>query len=222
DVNNGLAVSDPVDGRFVIIRTTDGGKTWNPIAPENMAAALEGEGAFAASGTCLIAQGKTNAWFATGGAKIARVFRSADKGQTWFAASTPIKTGNAASGIFSIAFKDARIGMAVGGDYQKEKEASEHIAITHDGGRNWVLVKNSGLTAFRSAVTWIGDSTMVAVGPSGTDFSPNDGAGWKATGDVGYHAFSFARRGSTGWAVGEKGRIAKFTQATQATQATKR
>jgi photosystem II stability/assembly factor-like uncharacterized protein len=210
DVNNGLAVSDPVDGRFVIIRTSDGGKTWSPIDPKNMPPALEGEGAFAASGTCLIAQGKTNAWFATGGAKTARVFRSMDNGQTWFVASTPIKTGNAASGIFSIAFKDARFGIIVGGDYQKEKEASDHIAVTQDGGRNWMLLKKSGLAAFRSAVTWIGASEMMTVGPAGSDVSTDDGATWKISGEVGFHAFSFARRGSTGWAVGEKGSIGRF------------
>ncbi len=212
DVNNGLAVSDPVDGRFVIVRTSDGGKSWNPIASENMPAALEGEGAFAASGTCLIVQGNTNAWFATGGAKTARVFRSTDKGKTWTVADTPIKTGNAASGIFSIAFKDANTGIVVGGDYQKEKEASEQIAMTKDGGRNWVLVQNSGMKAFRSAVAWVGGSTMVAVGPAGTDFSRNDGATWNSLGDVGYHAFSFVRKGVTGWAVGEMGSVAKFTK----------
>lgn len=210
DVNNGLAVSDPVDGRFVIIRTSDGGKTWKQIAPENMPAALEGEGAFAASGTCLIVQGKTNTWFATGGAKTARVFRSSDNGQTWFVASTPIKTGNAASGIFSIAFKNAQFGIIVGGDYQKEKEASDHIAISQDGGRHWTLLKKSGLTAFRSAVTWIGSSELLTVGPAGSDVSTDDGASWKTSGDVGFHAFSFARRGSTGWAVGEKGSIGRF------------
>lgn len=212
DVNNGLAVSDPVDGRFVIVRTSDGGKSWNPIAPDNMPAALEGEGAFAASGTCLIVQGNTNAWFATGGAKTARVFRSTDKGKTWTVADTPIKTGNAASGIFSIAFKDANTGIVVGGDYQKEKEASEQIAMTKDGGRNWVLVQNSGMKAFRSAVAWVGGSMMVAVGPAGTDFSRNDGATWNSIGDVGYHAFSYVRKGGTGWAVGEKGSVAKFTK----------
>jgi len=210
DVNNGLAVSDPVDGRFVVIRTSDGGKTWTPISPQNMPPALEGEGAFAASGTCLIVQGRTNAWFATGGARVARVFRSMDNGQTWFVASTPIKAGNAASGIFSIAFKDARLGIVVGGDYQKEKEASDQIAITQDGGRNWTLAKKSGLTAFRSAVTWIGGSGLMTVGPAGSDVSADDGASWKPSDEAGFHAFSFARKGNTGWAVGEKGSIARF------------
>lgn len=210
DVNNGLAVSDPVDGRFVVIRTADGGKSWIPVAPEAMPAALDGEGAFAASGTCLITQGKTSAWFATGGAKTARVFRSVDKGKTWSVASTPIKTGNASSGIFSVAFKDSNIGIVVGGDYQKEREAIDHLAISRDGGRTWTLVKNSGLNEFRSAVTWIGKEKLLTVGPSGSDASLNDGAGWSRVGAEGFHAFSFSRRGGVGWAVGEKGQIAKF------------
>jgi photosystem II stability/assembly factor-like uncharacterized protein len=30
----GVAIGDPVDGRFTVIRTTDGGRTWTPIERE--------------------------------------------------------------------------------------------------------------------------------------------------------------------------------------------
>ncbi|HZS06255.1 MAG TPA: hypothetical protein VFD58_15545 [Blastocatellia bacterium] len=214
DVNNGIAISDPVDGRFVVIRTTDGGATWKEIPPENIPPALPNEGAFAASGTCLTVQGKNNVWFGTGGAASARVFRSADGGQTWDVADTPILSSNASSGIFSLAFKDAMNGIAVGGDYKKEKEATDNIARTTDGGRTWTLVRNQGLSGFRSAVAWVpgaGRSTLVAVGPAGSDYSLDDGASWVSIDSAGWHALSFARRGSDGWAAGEAGRIAKFT-----------
>lgn len=214
DRNNGLAVSDPVDGRFVIIRTTDGGRTWRQINPVGMPPALEGEGAFAASGTCLIVQGKNNAWFVTGGAGRARVFRSTDGGQTWQVAETPIRTGNASSGIFSVAFRDAHNGIAVGGDYRQETEAVDNLAVTNDGGRRWSLVRDSGLAGFRSAITWLTASTLLAVGPSGADYSANGGNNWRSSGTVGYHAFSLARNGKTGWAAGEDGRVAKFTSGT--------
>ncbi|MFN0119679.1 MAG: WD40/YVTN/BNR-like repeat-containing protein [Blastocatellia bacterium] len=221
DRRNGLAMSDPVDGRFVVMRTTDGGATWKPIPPENMPPALEGEGGFAASGTCLITQGKTNAWIATGGAARARVFRSTDGGQSWQVADTPIRTGNASSGIFSLAFRDAMNGMATGGDYRQEKVAADNLAITRDGGRTWNLVANSGLGGFRSAIAWAPGSrtNLIATGPAGTDYSTDDGRTWRpfdAAGDrAGFHALSFAGR-TTGkqtvaWAAGEGGRIAKFT-----------
>src|SRR4051812_11438636 len=63
----GLAVSDPVEGRFLVLRTEDGGRTWEEIDTNGMPPALEGEGGFAASGTCVAVAGKSDAWFGTGG-----------------------------------------------------------------------------------------------------------------------------------------------------------
>jgi len=213
DKSHGIAVSDPVDGKFVIIRTADGGATWQQVPPENMPPALPGEGAFAASGTCLIVQGKDNVWFGTGGAARARVFRSGDGGATWQVADTPILSTSASAGIFSLAFRDALNGIAVGGDYRKENEAVDNLAITSDGGRTWRLVRNSGLAGFRSAVAWLpgSRSELVAVGPSGSDYSSDGGLTWRSIGTTGYHTFSLARRGRAGWAAGEGGRIARFS-----------
>ncbi|PYT10262.1 MAG: glycosyl hydrolase, partial [Acidobacteria bacterium] len=134
-------MSDPVDGRFILIKTTDGGATWKEFPNGTLSPALEGEAAFAASGACIAVKGKSNVWFGTGGAATARVFRSTDGGMTWKVASTPIIAGNASSGVFSIAFKDARNGVIVGGDYKKENEASDNVATTTDGGATWTLAK---------------------------------------------------------------------------------
>src|SRR5918993_404975 len=109
DAEHGLALGDPVGGRFVILATDDGGESWSRIATEGMPEARPGEGAFAASGTCLVTQGGRNAWFGTGGG---RVFRSTDRGRTWTAQETPIRAGNGTSGVFSLAFRDAEHGVA--------------------------------------------------------------------------------------------------------------
>ncbi len=58
DARTGIAMSDPVDGRFILIKTTDGGATWNELPRENSPQAIEGDGGFAASGTCIAVQGK--------------------------------------------------------------------------------------------------------------------------------------------------------------------
>ena len=89
-----------------------------------MPAALPGEGAFAASGTCLVVQGDRNAWFGTGGG---RVFRSTDRGRTWTVHKTPIRAGNGSSGIFSLTFWDADHGVAVGGDYKEPDRTGEGL-----------------------------------------------------------------------------------------------
>ncbi len=69
DAGHGLVFGDPVGGRFVVLRTDDAGKTWAPTAPDAMPMALATEGAFAASGTCLVTGPDGHAWSATGGAK---------------------------------------------------------------------------------------------------------------------------------------------------------
>jgi photosystem II stability/assembly factor-like uncharacterized protein len=131
DRNNGIAMSDPVNGRFLIITTSDGGATWRETPAAGMPPALAGEGGFAASGTCIAVEGRNNVWFGTGGTSGARVFRSTDRGRTWTVATTTIVSGKSA-GIFSVAFRDARSGVVVGGDYTKERESSDDARRRQD------------------------------------------------------------------------------------------
>src|SRR5215216_6221691 len=112
DGKRGLAVSDPVEGRFLVVRTEDGGRTWKETDAAGMPPALEGEGGFAASGTCAtVIKGGTYAWFGTGGPAGARVFRSGDSGRTWRADAVPLASGKSA-GVFSLAFHGSA-GVAV-------------------------------------------------------------------------------------------------------------
>ena len=213
NATTGLAIGDPVDGRFTVIRTADGGQTWTQVPPANVPAALPGEGAFAASGTCLVVEGPGNAWFGTGGGGKAREFRSSDHGLTWQVRHTPITGANPSSGIFSLAFSDALNGLAVGGDYQKERESGDNIARTTDGGHTWSLAGATQLRGFRSAVAFLPGGKgvrAIAVGPAGSDFSTDGGATWSPISDAGFHALSVTRGGEAGWAAGEKGVIARL------------
>src|SRR4030095_15592388 len=102
-----------------------------------------------------------------------------DGGDTWRDARTPITAGNASSGIFSIAFKDARNGIIVGGDYRKENEAGDNVATTADGGESWTLARDTRPSGFRSAVAYVTGTRgpmLVAVGPNGSDYSLDGGA----------------------------------------------
>ncbi len=209
DANHGVAFSDSVDGRFVILTTINGGRAWNRVPDDRLPAALPGEGAFAASGTNVALHGRTAVWIGT---TAGRVLRSSDDGGSWTIATTPVRT-SASAGIFSIAFRDARHGVVVGGDYNKENEAIDNAAFTSDGGVTWTLVKERGLSGFRSVVAWVPGmaSALVAVGPSGADWSSDDGRSWTPLAGDGFDTLSFAGSARTGWASGSRGRIAKLT-----------
>ena len=98
DQTHGIAMGDPVDGKYFLLETTDG-ETWKPFENLQMPAAKPGEAAFAASGTCLVTNGKNDVYLVSGG-NDARVFKSKNRGLNWMVADTPIIKGTAGSGIF--------------------------------------------------------------------------------------------------------------------------
>jgi photosystem II stability/assembly factor-like uncharacterized protein len=220
DARRGIAVSDSVDGRFVIVRTADGGRRWTRIPADRLPPALPNEGAFAGSGTNVTVLAPNHVWIGTGASTRSRVLRSRDGGNTWAVADTPVAS-SASAGIFSIAFRDPLHGIVVGGDYQKESEAGNNAAITADGGATWTPV--AGLGGFRSVVADVPRShSAIAVGPSGTDVSVDDGKSWTAVQGDGFHAFAIAPSGTQGWGVGEAGRIGLLTISGPASAASRR
>ena len=171
-----------------------------------MANAKTGEAAFAASGTCLIANGKSDVFLVSGG-NDARVFRSNNRGLTWFVSDTPITKGTAGSGIFSIAMFDKKRGVIVGGNYEKPNEINNNLAFTKDGGKTWTLFV--GLNGYRSGVTFVDKKTIIAVGASGSDISTDGGKTWKNLDKANYNAIQ-AKGKNAIWAVGADGLVAKL------------
>jgi photosystem II stability/assembly factor-like uncharacterized protein len=214
DARNGIAMSDPVDGKLLVIVTSDGGESWHEIPAERLPTALQGEGGFAASGTCLAVQGASDVWIATGGAASARVYHSGDRGVTWTVHDTPLRAGAPPAGAFSVAFRDAHHGVIAGGDYEKPALRGRNFAATSDGGVTWTLTDSATSPAgYRSAVAIVPGTranTLVAVGLTGTDVSVDDGATWQRTDSTAYNSVAFASP-SAGWAVGPKGRIARWS-----------
>jgi len=212
DDRYGVAMSDPVDGNFYLIRTEDGGRTWQEIPAENIPRPLKDEAGFAASGTGITVFDKGLAWFGTGGG-AARVIYSTDFGKTWAAAATPIRSGKASQGIFSIIFQDKNNGIIIGGDYADDHNNRQCSAISHDGGLSWELSKILP-AGFRSAVTtgktsW--GSFVIATGTSGISLSLDSGNTWQFADSTGFNCVDFAADYTTGWLAGSKGRISKIT-----------
>lgn len=212
DERAGLAYGDPVDGRFYVIRTEDGGRTWERVGAEGMPAALPGEAGFAASGTGLRVLGRDHAWFCTGGGGNARVFHTRDRGATWSVATTPLIAIEPSAGGFSLAFRDETTGVLVGGDYTEPERAADHYAVTTDGGATWTVPARSVPSGYRSCVAFGpgGRSpALLALGRAGGDVS-EDGATitWRRFTDEGFYVFDFG--GGVAWAAGADGRVARI------------
>ena len=208
DRQRGLVLSDPVDGKFRILATGDGGRSWRIDSPANLPPANPGEFGFAASDSCITTSGPDHAWFGTGGTTGSRVFRSSDGGRTWSVAQTPIRTGDAA-GIFSVAFRDQRQGLAIGGDFTTPASAPRALALSSDGGRTWSLVGGDAAPGeYRSGAAWIPgqDGTAVAVGLTGSDITADGGRHWRRFDSGSFDAVVCTPAASC-WASGANERI---------------
>ena len=201
-----FALGDPINGKFFLLATTDG-EHWNTLAVDNMPAALSGEGAFAASNTCLALAGDRDIFFSTGG-PAARVFHSTDAGLLWTVAETPIAHGKASSGIFSIASDDHNHVLVVGGDYQETGQAERAAAYSLDAGKTWQLAARQP-GGFRSALLQLHGGRWIAVGPTGEDSSDDYGVHWKQTDSLDLNALTLLDA-KQGWAAGPQGTIARL------------
>ena len=211
DAEHGLAVGDSYDGRLHVLETADG-ETWTRLPAGRLPPADSGEGAFASSGTCLVAEGDSAAWIGTGASDgAARVFRTTDRGRTWAVARTPLVKG-AAAGITTLAFRDPRNGAALGGDVGDAAAVTDNVALTHDGGETWTPGARLPFTGAAYGAAWVPDAptpTLVAVGPKGLGYSLDEGRTWTALDTLNHWGVAFVSP-DRGWAVGPAGRITRI------------
>jgi photosystem II stability/assembly factor-like uncharacterized protein len=218
----GIAHSDSVNGQFPDLRTTDG-MTWHDIS-NNLPLALPREASFASSGTCVITQGRRNAWIATGGSTTARVLATRDGGETWNAYDTPLVSSPSA-GAFTGAFRDPWHGIVGGGDLDPSDPNKAATATSDDGGRSWKLTNKPPVTGAIFGLSYVrqaghgGDhkenddrhAVVITANAGGAAWTPNEGITWFAMpGVVGYWAVAFASP-EAGWLVGTGGRILKIS-----------
>ena len=206
DAQHGIVMGDPMDGVYLILLTGDGGLTWQALSHDRSPKALDGEAAFAASGTCLTVWGSRHAWFGTGGGAVARVFRSADRGRSWTAAATPLVAGEGSAGIFSVAFQDSLNGTVAGGNYKMPASPLENLAFTQDGGRTFTLAGQRP-PQYLSVVAWSPQNTLFAAGIAGITYATHSAGVWTKLDSAETNALAFSK--SYGWAVGPKGWIGR-------------
>lgn len=176
DKKRGLIFGDPINGRMFLMETRDGGKTWSEIPFADRPQLVEGEAAFAASGTTIRTLPNGHVYIATGGVK-SRLWHSRDYGHHWEVFETPIIQGKPSQGIFSIAFGDSLHGVIVGGDYTHPDSTTRNCFLTSDGGKTWIAPV-SFPRGYRSCVEYIGHGFFFATGTNGTEIGVEGGRQW--------------------------------------------
>jgi photosystem II stability/assembly factor-like uncharacterized protein len=211
DDRHGVALIDPVGGHFLILLTRDGGDTWRASSVEHRPPTLDGEAAFAASGSSLLVDTSGGVWVGSGG-RAARLFYSGDRSTTWIAIDTPLRQGAPSEGIFSLAMLDGRI-YAVGGDFQQPDSVRGNEGVfSGNPSRVWLPPAKEPPRGYRSGVAAArtrGGVRLIAVGPGGSDVSSDGGRSWTPFDPAGFHAVRASRDGVF-YASGSGGRIAVF------------
>jgi photosystem II stability/assembly factor-like uncharacterized protein len=193
DEKRGVMYGDPIDGKMLLVKTTDGGKSWQEFPDEQRPLLKEGEASFAASGTGIRCYDKSLLMISTGG-KVSRLYSSINFGKKWNVQSPPIIQGESSTGIFSFAFRN-NSGILVGGDYLRDSLRVQHVLLNKNAGNTWTA-PSTPTRGYRECVEFISDQVVLATGPSGTDVSYNAGIDWSfLSDDKGYHVVRKARKG---------------------------
>ncbi len=198
--STGYVIGDPVGGKWMILETSDGGRTWKSLASSPDAEA--GEAAFAASASSLTVA-KDGLVFGTGGS-VSNIHFYDFKTMSWSKMKTPMIQGQPSEGIFAIAQVGKAI-ITVGGDYTKLEQREKHAFIYKNAAFSF---PESTPLGYRSGIAfWKKNNLIVAVGPSGSDFSSDEGKNWENFSATGYHAVKVSSDQKAIWASGSSGRI---------------
>lgn len=192
DQLEGIALGDPIDGCFSILKTYDGGETWTKMSCETIPEIIEGEAAFAASNTNIETIGDST-WIVTGG-KVARVLFSPDRGNSWETLESPIISGDQMTGIYSVDFYNNDIGVIIGGDWNDKSYSKNNKAITFNGGKSWKLLSKKKDPPYQSCIKFIPNSngkSIISVGIPGVYYSENSGRSWIKVSDESFYAVEF-------------------------------
>jgi len=205
DKTRGIIFGDPINNKMQLLKTTDAGETWIDLSPSLKSPLTNGEAGFAASGTTIKTLPGGHVWISTGG-MVSNIYYSADYGKNWEIYSCPIWQGESTTGPFSMDFYDAKVGVVVGGNYVQDKINTNNVLLTSNGGKTWQKPVTP-VFGYRSGVTYVNKTTLVATGTSGTDISTDGGKNWKHISDKSFNAVQKSKNGNTVILAGEKGAV---------------
>ncbi len=191
DAQNGVQVNLTGIGR-----TTNGGTTWQTVA--NVPPALPNEFNLIYSSNNARAQAGDTIWVGT---SKGRVYRSANRGQTWTVAQTSLGQ-NAV--IHSLAFRNGRNGLAASA--HDGTSFKNQMAQTTDGGVTWTTITappSPMLTSIAYVPGTANSHVLVsATFRPGSSYTSDGGANWTNVDNGRYYSAVAFVSPTVGWAGG--------------------
>ena len=204
----GIVVGDPIDGKFFIARSFDGGSSWQEIPFDKRPVADSGEACFAASGTNVRALDRDEAVFVSGGLRSRMFSQSTPR-------VLPLSQGKGTTGANSIAVWDNRRlrggkrMIVVGGDFAADSLRTGNCVYTSNRGKTW-QVPATPPHGYRSCVEYFSKRDVFSCGLNGVDYSADGGRNWYRITREGFHVCRAARLGTAIYLAGSNGRVAKI------------
>lgn len=205
---SGIVIGDPIDGKFFITRTFDGGQTWQDIPLDKRPAADSGEACFASSGTNIRPLDRDEAVFVSGGLR-SRLFTRDNARQL------PVVQGKETTGANSVAvwdnkkLKGGKTMIIVGGDFNADSSKEKNCCYTKNRGKTWSTPATPP-HGYRSCVEYLTKKTILSCGLNGVDYSKDGGNNWNWISKEGFHVCRRAKTGTAVFLAGGNGKIGKL------------
>lgn len=201
---HGLILGDPIDKKFLLLETNDGGNSWRKFA--NLPDAEEGEAAFAASGTCLRISYRGDFLSIVTGGTVARHLVLEKPFKDWAYYDLPITHGKASNGAFSVSTGGL---VVVGGNYSNDKYADS--VSSYFSGHPTYTKSRQPPNGYQSCIELIAPQIYLSTGTPGSNISSDHGVIWHQFDTTSFNVCRKAKKGKLVLLAGDKGKIGIFT-----------
>lgn len=202
DDRSGIVIGDPLSSKIFLATTIDAGKSWKIVPPAMSPVAQKGEAFFAASGTNIRRLNEKEVLFVSGGTASNLYYRQSK-------IPLPILKGKETTGANSIAIKNLKTFMVVGGDFLYKDSTTGNCVYTKNEGKTFKKPTQPP-HGYRSCVEYLEKNTWITCGLNGVDITEDDGDNFSLISDDAYNVVRKAKKGSLVILAGPNGRIARF------------
>ncbi len=202
----GVVIGDPIKDSVYLAMSTNGGRSWQKIIPENNCAVMQnGEAFFASSGSNIQWYGRSSSpkfAYISGGTQSRLLINN-----QCFA--LPMLRDKNSTGANALAISGKQ-GVIVGGDFAADSISTGNLLLFSTDSPIAFKQPNTAPRGYKSSVVMLNKQQWLVCGTSGVDVSDNAGKDWRFINKTSFHVAKKSAKGQTIYLAGGDGRIAKL------------